>query len=582
MTNDHSSEIPRFKTSFAGITRALPGAAERILLLLVACLIGSVYYLYQFHGVTDVGYEFTRTTPSVFAWIYDRWISDWRDTQFAHSHWIPLISLALVWIDRRTLIVLPRQVNWLGFALVVFSLAIHWAGVKSEQTRLSILSLITLSWSLPFFICGWPIARRLIFPCAFLLFSLPLNFFDTLVHPFRIIAASTATGFINGLGLAVERNGPVIISATGDFRVDLADSPSSIFAVTAMGAYALLCAYVIRASLVRRLTLVASTLPMFVLATMIRGSVIMALAVAFGDSVGIFVRDHLSGPIMVVLVFGGLTALAWKLHDRKPQRKRTSESRVTHPSSSPSPVIAVAISLVVVIAAIWWIPSNLAVTHREEAGVRWDWPDTLGEWNGEDILYCHNPLDAQEFMDNRLNPGDPCPSCGEPLIEMTPVEKALLPPDTLVRKKHYASSQKRGLFLSIVLSGKYRSSIHRPEVCLVGPNSRIAKSFIHEVPLADGRRLKVKVLEMVIQTRNNAGEPVMAQTYYAYWFAGINRETPSHLRRMIWMASDRLFKSESYRWAYLSVAGFRTVNPSDYLAELDSFLQQAYPHLIRD
>lgn len=580
MISDRSSETPQNKTASAGIVRALPGAGESILLLLIALLIGGIFFLYQFHGVTDVGYEFTRTTRSVFAWIFERWISDWRDTRFAHSHWIPLISLALVWIDRRALVALPRRVNWFGLVLVVFSLAIHWAGVKSEQTRLSILSLIALSWSLPFFICGWPTARRLIFPCAFLLFSLPLNFFDTLVHPFRIIAASIATGLINGLGLAVERNGPVIISTTGQFRVDLADSPGSIFAFTAMGAYALLCAYVIRTTKVRRLALVASTLPMFVLATTIRGSVTVAMAAAFGDSAGAFVRDHLSGPIMVVLVFGGLTAVSWKLHDRTSRTTRVATRRITRPSS-PAPVVAVAIALVLVIAAIWWIPANLAVTHREEAGVRWDWPDTLGEWTGEDILYCHNPQDAQEFMDRTLNPGDPCPSCGEPLVEMTPVEKSLLPPDTLVRKKRFESPQHRRLYLSVVLSGKHRSSIHRPEVCLVGANSRIAKSFIHEVPLADGRRLKVKVLDMVIQTRNSAGEPVMAQTYYAYWFAGIDRETPSHLRRMAWMASDRLFKSESYRWAYLSVAGFRTANPSGYLAELDAFLQQAYPHVIR-
>jgi len=581
MTSERSSEFSPPPSPWAVLLRALPGAGERILLLLIALLIGCVYFLYHFHGVTDVGYEFTRTTRSVFAWIYDRWISDWRDTRFAHSHWIPLISLALVWLDRRMLVALPRRVNWLGLVVVIFSLAIHWAGVKSEQTRLSILSLIALSWSLPFFICGWPIARRLIFPCAFLLFSLPLNFFDTLVHPFRIIAASTATGILNGLGLTMTRNGPVIISTVGDFRIDLADSPSSIFAVTAMGAYALLCAYLIRTTMVRRLVLVASTLPMFVLATTIRGCVIVALAAAFGDAAGAFVRDHMSGPIMVVLVFGGITGLSWWLHDRKAPRERIPVGHISSPTK-PTPTTATAIALVVVIAAIWWIPSNLAVTHREDAGVRWDWPDMLGEWTGEDILYCHNPLDAQEFMDSTLNPGDPCPSCGQPLIEMTPIEKALLPPDTLVRKKQYESPQKRRLYLSIVLSGKYRSSIHRPEVCLVGPNSRIARSFIHVVPLLDGRRLKVKVLEMVIQSRNSAGETIMAQTYYAYWFAGIKRETPSHLQRMAWMAADRLFKSESYRWAYLSVAGFRTPQQSDYLAELDSFLQQAHPHLIRD
>ena len=46
----------------------------------------------------------------------------------------------------------------------------------------------------------------------------------------------------------------------------------------------------------------------------------------------------------------------------------------------------------------------------------------------------------------------------------------ILPADTGFSRKNYAfvADRTRDVFLSIVLSGRDRTSIHRPELCLVG------------------------------------------------------------------------------------------------------------------
>src|SRR5690606_1661415 len=54
--------------------------------------------------------------------------------------------------------------------------------------------------------------------------------------------------------------------------------------------------------------------------------------------------------------------------------------------------------------------------------------------------------------------------------EVTQVERDILPPDTGYSRRSYVALHQpsRQVFLSIVLSGRDRSSIHRPELCVAG------------------------------------------------------------------------------------------------------------------
>jgi exosortase len=544
---------------------------------IVSALLGVLYLMYHFFGVTDVGYDIHDTTRSAFRWIFHRWQVDWNATKYAHSQWIPLISLVLIWLDRRALAALPKRINYLGLLVIVGGLALHWAGVKSQQTRLTIMSMVVLSWGVPFFACGWPVARRLIFPCGFLVFCLPLNFFDAAAYPLRLISAAITSGIASGLGLDISRSGAIIISNSVDgYGTNLADSHTSIFAVTAAIAFAALCAHLMKTPWRWRLLVVALGIPLLVLSTILRGILILLSVEALGIEAGRAIYQHASGPITCLVTFGGLMVSSFVLQKKfgKPSPKISTAEK-----SSPSTNKALVIALGIMTAAAWWIPGNLHIEHLEEAGVNVELPQSIGEWHGGMVLFCHKHEETGDIRNSGLQPGDPCPTCGAPLFEMSQIERALLPPDTLVRKNRYEHESGNHVYLSIVLSGKYRSSIHRPEVCLVGPDSQIAHSFTHPVKLDDGRILNVKVLEMIYQYKSADGKPFSATTYYAYWFAGIDRETPSHLTRMAWMASDRLFKNQSYRWAYISLGGRRIYGNNDYLGEIDAFLRAAYPYL---
>ncbi len=235
------------------------------------------------------------------------------------------------------------------------------------------------------------------------------------------------------------------------------------------------------------------------------------------------------------------------------------------------------IGLLIVTAAL--MASTVDVRSTDEAGVTLQLPDIAGEWSGQDMLFCQNPVCVREYREGELNGATRCPACGGELDRMTRAEKDILPKDTEIVKKDYRNPSGRGIYVTIVLSGKERVSIHRPQVCLVGQGYKILRSHVVEVPLEGREPLKVMVLDVVRYLRGPEGQPIEAPFYFAYWFVGKDRETPYHLERMVWMASDRIFRNVSHRWAYVAASGLREPGSDSYENELREFVRAFYPRI---
>ena len=222
------------------------------------------------------------------------------------------------------------------------------------------------------------------------------------------------------------------------------------------------------------------------------------------------------------------------------------------------------------------------VRVSDMAGVRTELPADVGAWHGYELRFCQSPSCQKEFSAAALTNRLVCPECGGKLAGMTFLESRLLPADTVLTKMRYTNAAGRMLFASIVLSGRERASIHRPEVCLVGAGSEIVNQSILRVPM-DGRApLDVKVLDMIHRSGAAGQEPTIYHTFYAYWFVGRGRETPEHWRRMLWMATDRVFHNISHRWAYISVGGGRQETDDDHLAVTSAFIHDLYPKILLD
>ena len=237
------------------------------------------------------------------------------------------------------------------------------------------------------------------------------------------------------------------------------------------------------------------------------------------------------------------------------------------------------------IVAVLALAFTVGVKLDFKPGVQLELPSELKGWVGNELRFCHNPTECAEgykeasfYLRDLENP-DKCPQCGEELYSMSRSEYEALPKDTEFIKSAYTNDTGHRVFVSIVLSGTARDSIHRPQRCLVAQGNSLEGEYTLEVPFEGRDSLKVRVIKASRRITLPDGKPSVYQSYYAYWFVGQDKETPFHLERMFWLAWDRVVHSKAHRWAYIAVSGARDEG-TVYEDEIKEVVQKMYPSIL--
>jgi hypothetical protein len=140
-------------------------------------------------------------------------------------------------------------------------------------------------------------------------------------------------------------------------------------------------------------------------------------------------------------------------------------------------------------------------------------------------------------------------------VEMDKVVVDFLPPDTSFGQRFYTAPDGSEVRATVVLMGADRTSLHKPEYCLLGSGWRIdeAKSAEEKVRIERPRPYDLPVMKLVT-TMANSGQDARAapRALYVYWFVADGEYTARHSQRMWWMARDLLRTGVLQRWAYVS------------------------------
>jgi EpsI family protein len=167
--------------------------------------------------------------------------------------------------------------------------------------------------------------------------------------------------------------------------------------------------------------------------------------------------------------------------------------------------------------------------------------------------------------------------------EVSAVEREILPPDTGFSRKNYAfvADRTKDVFLSIVLSGRDRTSIHRPELCLVGQGWTIddaaSQAFRFPAGSADsGREFPATVLRVRREVPTARGRMVVPQLV-AYWFVAGDTVVASHWRRFMHDAWNRVARARADRWAYVLMQTDARDGEAAALARMQAVLEGTLP-----
>jgi hypothetical protein len=165
---------------------------------------------------------------------------------------------------------------------------------------------------------------------------------------------------------------------------------------------------------------------------------------------------------------------------------------------------------------------------------------------------------------------------------VTSVERTLLPPDTGYSRKTYVATAdpQQQVFVSVVLSGRDRTSIHRPELCLVGQGWTIAGEFTRSFR---GGEPSVPLAATVLRIERTMPEPGGRRTktpcLFAYFFVSRDAVVAGH-GAMLWQAGvDRLRHLRADRWAYVVVQTVALDGEDAALARIQEILEGVWPSL---
>lgn len=516
--------------------------------------------MFQFAGNASQGYV---KTDSMFWW----WISQWLDPQAETEHgWLILgVSAWLLWRNLRQRSAVSDQRSPLAAAAAAMlgGLVLHLLGYAMQQARVSIVAFLLFTWGALALGGGRRWGRAAAFPLGFMLFAVPLNVLDTVGFFLRVGVTDVAYHISRAFGCDVIRNGTQLLSPDGSYSYDVAAACSGIRSLTALTALSLLLGYLSFRSWWARGFIGLLALPYAFIGNVARILAIIVAAEWQGQRAGAFVHEWF-GPVVFVIVLGLVQATVWLLErGGRSESDRAAEAGPVGTSNVSSNLLGYRAEWGVA-ALVALAVAGVAVAARALDRVQVD--ARTGVRLAADGV---NPVPLPNFIGLDWSGQN---------AAVTAVEREVLPADTGFSRKNYVSlhDRRQSVFLSIVLSGRDRTSIHRPELCLVGQGWTIRGRSAHEFEVA-GMTFPATVLHIDREVTNGRGEVAKLPALLVYWFVGADRIVASHWERVFYTSLDRVRHLQAHRWAYVLMQTHALDGDAAALRRIDEVLAGTLP-----
>lgn len=494
-------------------------------------------------------------------WLTPAWLGTLETMRDLSQHmeyvWlVPVLSVVLLWRQRREIAAsVGAPAPWSALPLFLLSALFLFLGLRGGQTRFLQASAVMLLLALPLACCGARTFRQVWFPVALLAFVMPVGFLDNLTVPLRRASVAVTATLLNGLGVEVRPVGTAIISlGQPPFQLDVADPCSGIRSLVALfagtaayGAFALCGVW-------RRWALFLASVPIAFLGNILRLLLTAVTCHWAGQEAGMVLHDNalfVVAPVYALSVFALADLL--KRGDRP------------NPKPGPCPFVvgrmaqATLLALAVGVGGFRaWAGRMPPLVFEGDAFVAPTFAE-LPEATLRLPWFCQNRacLWSQDYAAGAPVP-EKCPHCGGELRRVTRAELDILPADTQTRKAIYAFPGGDAFTVSVVVAGRSRLSIHRPELCLPAQGFSMSPRAVSEI---------LPGVPMALFSLRREGQ--LKTSGFAYVFLNSGGATVSNLRRVVGDSLERSLHNRIPRWAMVTVSSprhdFRTPEGEDAL-----------------
>lgn len=264
---------------------------------LAVALFATVIYYFGFYRV------FMNGAQSTSEWAAAAWNPE---NDLEHGWVIFPAALAIAWWHRKQLAAAPKSTSWAGLAIALVGAATFVFAVRTIQGRVAILAVPLLIYGSVRFLWGRQTARIILFPCAFLLFMVPLGFLVSRTVGLQNLSASVAAGLGNLLGARVIADGAKLKALDLAFEYEVSGGCSGIRSLTAMMMLAALWVHFTERELWKKVLIFCSSLLFALLGNFMRIFSVILFARYISPTVAGTIYHDWSGFIFFPFAVGGM------------------------------------------------------------------------------------------------------------------------------------------------------------------------------------------------------------------------------------------------------------------------------------
>ena len=508
-------------------------AGNRYLLftsVLLVALLGSIY-------AESLGFLFSR----------------WLGTEdYGHGIFVPFISGYLIWLCRHRLVQVSKEKSWWGLAVIALGLVFYVVGELSTLFVILHVSLWVVLVGLAIALFGIRGVKVIALPLGYLLTAIPLPtfFYANLSSQLQLWSSSLGVVCLQLVGVMAFREGNVI--DLGPVQLQVVEACSGIRYLLPLASLALLCAYLFKDRMWKRVVLVLSSIPISIMLNGFRIGMIGVLVELYGKGVAEGFYHLFEGWVIFMVSFALLIAemallasigrvksqgsifdlFAWRNHsdDGVHQAVGMASCRI---QSSPGYAYLCSIALLAPFTLL-----SAAIVDREETPPTReafvDFPKQIGGWQGVPFPLEQQYIDALRFDDYIL--------------------------------ADYRSDNKQAVnfYAAYYRSQKKGQSAHSPQSCLPGGGWEIASLTQRELPVSHGTMQPLRVNRAVIQ---KGGQKQIV----LYWFKQRDRNLTDEYLVKLYLLWDA-FSRQRTDGALVRLASL--VGPGESESAVDERLQE--------
>ena len=454
--------------------------------------------------------------------LFNHWIGS---EDYSHGMFVPLISLFLIWQARHRIAVAVIENSWWGLAVIAAGLLLYVIGEFATLYVLQHLSLWMVIVGLVIALIGVCGARAIAFPLSYLLTSIPLPVFlyASLSSQLQLWSSALGVGCLQLVGVTAFRDGNVI--DLGPVQLQVVEACSGIRYLLPLTSLALLCAYLFKDRMWKRIVLVLSSIPISVLVNGFRIGMIGVLVEWYGQGAAEGFYHLFEGWVLFMASLGLLILEMWVLSSIGPKGDRTSffnrftwtDQAHDPTSSSPSTSALTSTSLpaAYLCSVALLVPVAFASTlmvEREEVppprAMFVDFPMKLEGWLGTSLILEKQYIDALRFD------------------------------DYVLADYRFGDGQPVNLYAAYYRSQRKGQSAHSPQSCLPGGGWEISSLNSIDLPANAGMVRSLHVNRALIQ-KDSQKQIVL------YWFKQRDRILSNEYLVKVYMFWDALSRGRT-------------------------------------